>query len=149
MRQTINGFIFSRFAIKHAKLGLSRTMVLTVDEPTQAKSIAAYYTLTASTIYRKDIPNKPSLPAYPVPVALLARLAIDIKYQGRYLGEKTLIYALHHTVRLCDKGLPAYGVILEVLDQDALKFYQKFNFFQTFSNDPMRLFVSMKTLKEL
>ncbi len=140
----------SRFAIKQAKLGLSRTLVLPVDElVANKKPIAAYYSLAASTIYRQDIPSAQSLPRYPVPVALLARLAVDVNYQGNRLGEKSLIYALRHVVRLCDEGLPAYGLVLDVLDDDALKFYQRFNFFRIFTNDPMRLFVPMNVLRKI
>lgn len=140
----------NRFAIKHAKLGLSRTLVLPVDDPDAAKKkIAAYYTLAASTVTKLKIPTEQSLPQYPLPVALLARLAVDINFQGLRLGEKSLIYALRHATRLCDEGLPVFGVILDVLDEDALKFYQRFDFFHSFTDDPMRLFAPMNVLRKI
>ena len=140
----------SRFAHKHAKLGLSRTLVLPEASVGQGKMpIAAYYTLAASTVFQKEIPSKQSLPRYPLPVALLARLAVDLRYQGRRLGEKSLIYALRHAVRLCDKGLPAYGLILDVLDDQALRFYQRFDFFHPFTKDPMRLFAPINALRKI
>lgn len=140
----------SRFAEKHTKLGLSRTFVLPLDAPeTNKVPIAAYYTLAASTVSRYDVPTTQSLPRYPVPVALLARLAVDINFQGNRLGEKSLVYALRHAVRLCDEGLPALGLVLDVLDQDALEFYHRFDFFHAFTNDPMRLFVPMTALRKI
>lgn len=145
----MNTFL-SRFAVKHTKVGLSRTFVLPIDEPEAKKTpVAAYYTLAASTVSRQDIPVTSSLPRYPVPVALLARLAVDINFQGNYVGEKSLVYALRHAVRLCDEGLPALGLVLDVLDKDALKFYQRFDFFETFTSDPMRLFVPMAALRTI
>jgi len=152
-KKDMNQFL-SRFAHKHAKLGLSRTMVLTLDEKTQKqtvekKQVIAYYTIAASNVVKHRIPTKQSLPHYPIPIALLARLAVDVNYQGKYLGEKMLIYALRHVSRLCDRGLPAYGLVLDVLDADALKFYKRFNFFYGFSDDPRRLFVPMLLLREL
>ncbi len=145
----MNQFL-SRFAIKHAKSGLSRTLVLTVDEPVAGKRpIASYYTLAASTVCQYEIPTTQSLPRYPVPVALLCRLAVDVNYQAIGLGEKSLISALRHTVRLCDEGLPVYGLILDVLDEDALKFYQRFDFFHSFTDDPMRLFSPMNVLRKI
>jgi len=145
----MNQFL-SRFAVKHAKLGLSRTMVLTVDDETNNKDhVAAYYTIAASNVIRNAIPTNQSLPHYPIPVALLARLAVDVDFQGKNLGEKTLVYALRHVVRLCDRGLPAYGLVLDVLDDGALGFYQKFNFLHAFSDNPMRLFVPMDVLRQL
>ena len=89
------------------------------------------------------------MPRYPLPVVLLARLAVDEQYQGKRLGEKSLIYALRHAVRLCDEGLPAYGLVLEVLDEEALGFYEYFRFFHRFTHDPMRLFVPINVLRKI
>ena len=148
-KSDMNEFLV-RFATKHHKAGLSSTYVLPVDDPSTDKvMIAAYYTLAVSTIVKADIPTEQSLPRYPIPMALLARLAIDKKFQDQYLGSKSLIYALRHAVRLCDSGLPVFGLILDVLDQDALAFYQKFDFFQPLTNNPMRLFVSMSSLRQI
>jgi hypothetical protein len=50
---------------------------------------------------------------------------------------------------LTEAGLPALGVILDVLDEDALRFYQHYELFESFTDDPMRLFVSMHVLKQM
>lgn len=149
----------SRFAFKHSKLGLSSTWVLTKEpnnkndvkqEKQRAKSeVIAYYTLAASTVVKSGIPTDKSLPNYPIPVVLLARLAVDQKYQGKGLGAKILVTAIRHAVELTDQGLPAYGLVLDVLDDDALKFYQCFDFFEPFTNNPMRLFVGMNSVRQL
>ncbi|MDX1728194.1 MAG: GNAT family N-acetyltransferase [Pseudoalteromonas tetraodonis] len=144
----MNTFL-SRFAVKHAKLGLSRTFVLPVDDDTDKRIVSAYYTLAMSTVTPKKLPVKQSLPNYSIATVLLARLAVDINFQGRRLGEKSLIAALRHAVKLCDSGLPALGLILDVLDEDALAFYQRFDCFHALTDDPMRLFVSMNTLREI
>jgi hypothetical protein len=70
-------------------------------------------------------------------------------FQKQGLGEKTLISALRQGVCLTDKGLPTLGVVLDVLDNDALGFYQRFDTFQTFTDDPMRLFIPMNVLRKL
>lgn len=142
----------ARFAIKNMQLGLSRTWVLPIvneNPATQKIPIAAYYTLASSTVDRESLPTDKSLPGYPVSVVLLARLAVDKEFSGQRLGEKTLITALRKAVELTDTGLPALGVILDVLDEDALHFYQHYDMFEPFTDDPMRLFVSMNTLKQI
>lgn len=153
----MNHFL-SRFAIKHNTLGLSRTWVLpeTASEtkpetaPKKPKrTIAAYYTLSTATVSREEIPVQQSLPTYPIPMILLARLAIDSKFQGQGLGAKTLVTALRQARALSQSGLPAYGLILDVLDEQALGFYNSFEVFQAFTDDPMRLFVGMKTIADL
>jgi len=145
----MNTFL-SQFAQKHAKLGLSRTSVLPVDQLVNNKHpVAAYYTLAVATVSKLAIPSEKNLSRYPIPVALLARLAIDVNYQNQGLGAKTLITALRHTVRLCDEGLSVHGLVLDVLNNAALSFYQRFDFFFPFTDDPMRLFVPMGALRNI
>lgn len=98
---------------------------------------------------RDEISTDNSLPGYPVPMVLLARLAVDEQFKGQRLGEKTLITALRKSVALTDTGLPALGVILDVPDEDALGFYQHYEMFEPFTDDPMRLFVSMHRLRKI
>lgn len=141
----------ARFAIKNRKLGLCSTWVLPADENPQPQkaTIAAYFTLASSTVTREEIPTDKTLPGYPVPVVLLARLAVDERFKGRRLGEKTLITALRKSVELTERGLPTLGLILDVLDEDALGFYRRYEMFEPFTDDPMRLFVSMHILKQI
>ncbi len=47
------------------------------------------------------------------------------------------------------EGLPALGLVLDVLDKDALEFYRRFDFFHAFTSDPMRLFVPMTALRKI
>ena len=98
---------------------------------------------------REEIPSGKRLPGYPVPIMLLARLAVDEQFQGDRLGETTLISALQKSVELTEAGLPALGVIVDVLNEDALSFYQHYDLFESFTDDPMRLFVSMHVLKKI
>jgi hypothetical protein len=142
----------SRYADKNKKLGLSATWVLTkqhAQDDDKKAMIGTYYTLASTMVSREHIPANKNLPAYPVPVVLLARLAVDRYFQKQGLGEKTLVSALRQSVCLTDKGLPALGVILDVIDNDALGFYQKFEVFQPFTDDPMRLFVPMNVLRNI
>ncbi|MEW8309700.1 MAG: GNAT family N-acetyltransferase [gamma proteobacterium symbiont of Ctena orbiculata] len=142
----------ARFAVKNAQLGLSRTWVLPVvgeGEPPPKAPVAAYYTLASSTVTREEIPTDKSLPGYPVPVVLLARLAVDEQFKGQRLGEKALITALRKAAELADTGLPALGLILDALDEDALGFYQRYEMFEPFTDEPMRLFVPMHVIKQI
>jgi GNAT superfamily N-acetyltransferase len=75
--------------------------------------------------------------------------SLNRHYQKQGLGKKTLITALRKALELTEKGLPALGVVLDVLDNNALSFYQKFDDFQPFDNNSMRLFISMKVIRQL
>ncbi len=147
----MNQFL-SQFSYKHNRLGLSKTMVLaSVEKDSNEKqTIAAYYTLAASSVDKRLLPITQSLPKYPIPVIVLARLAVDKRFQRQRLGEKTLISALQYAVHLSDNGLPMYGVIIDVLDDEAMNFYQQFDFFSLSNNKGARqLFVALKTLRQL
>jgi len=140
------------FAVKNMQLGLSRTWVLPViDEVQQSQKelLAAYYSLATSMVIREKIPSDKSLPGYPVPVVLLARLAVDKQFAGQGLGGKTLIMALRKAVQLTETGLPALGVVLDVLDDNALGFYQHYGMFRPFTDNPMQLFASMHALRQI
>ncbi|POZ53100.1 GNAT family N-acetyltransferase [Methylovulum psychrotolerans] len=140
----------SRYADKNRKLGLSATWILTTQCPQDnlnKTAIGAYYTLASTAVSREQLPTDKNLPAYPVPVVLLARLAVNRCFQKQGLGEKTLVSALRQSVYLTDKGLPALGVVLDVLDGDALGFYQAFGMFRPFTDQPMRLFVPMEAIR--
>lgn len=150
-KPTMNTFL-ARSAVKHMKLGLSRTWVLPDTDGTQQEKktpIAAYYTLASATVTREEVPTDKSLPRYPVPVVLLARLAVDNQFKGQRLGEKTLITALRKSVELTDIGLPALGIVLDVLDEESLSFYNHYEIFEPFTDNPMRLFASMHMLRQI
>jgi GNAT superfamily N-acetyltransferase len=146
-KPAMNEFL-ARFAVKNMLLGLSSTWVLADDRPGQA-AVAAYYTLASATVSRDEIPFSGNLPRYPVPVVLLARLAVDRQYQGQGIGEKTLITALRKSVELTRTGLPSLGVVLDVLDDDAFDFYQRYEIFEPFTDNPRKLFAPMRILAQI
>lgn len=142
-----------RFAAKNMALNLNRTYVL----PSPARgsagkaSVAAYYTLALQTLERSDLPVPGRLPRYPLPVILLAQLGVDHRFQGNGLGAGTLVYALRHACRIAADmdNIPALGVVLDVLDSDALDFYRSFEFFTPLTDQPMRLFCPLASLAAL
>jgi len=141
-----------RFSSKNAELGISKTWVLLDQDKGEKKKfpVAAYYTLAVGTVTRETLPVvHKELPSYPVPVTLLARLAVSESYRNKGLGAKTLVTALRQAVVLKEKGLPTIGVVLDVLDEDALCFYNHFGVFHTFSDNPKRLFVPMHVIQQL
>ncbi len=136
-------------------LNFSNTFVLAYDPPdhTPAKkqNIAGFYTLAISTVEAHSIPVEQKLPRYPAPVVLLAQFGIDLSVQGQGLGKKLLIRALRHAYSICgnEQGLPAVGLVLDVIDSKALSFYQSFDFFVPFPDDPMRLFLPVQALAKI
>lgn len=140
-----------RYAAKNSRLNLNRTFVLPWRHPRDAKGrkarIAAWYTLAGLSV--TSTPEREKLPRYPVPVILLAQLAVDSRFQAQGLGSRVLVHALRHAERMAtsEQSLPARGVVLDVVSDQAMKFYAQFAFFQSFPANPHRLFVSMSSIR--
>ena len=79
---SLNTYI-QQYARQNIKHRINRVFVaMPIDS---IKTIMGYYTLSAGSISVNDLPleQKRRLPQYPVPVALLGRLAVDKQYQGQ------------------------------------------------------------------
>lgn len=76
----LNTFL-QRHAFRHMKVGVSKTMVLPAKEKlsNQKYPICSFYTVAPSSIQRASFPQNLSkkLPHYPVPVFLIAQLAVN------------------------------------------------------------------------
>ncbi|GMQ97214.1 MAG: GNAT family N-acetyltransferase [Gammaproteobacteria bacterium] len=151
-KDELNNFIRT-FAARHMEAGVSRTMVLPASQPSADGKfpICAFFTIAPSAIERSTLPEaiKKKLPHYPVPVFLLAQLAVHNDYRGQSLGKVTLIRALKYFVDLLEH-LPAYAVIVDCLDEEAESFYRKYGFEELCDfNGRKRMFLPMQTVLQL
>ncbi len=94
----------------------------------EAKEVAGFYTLTATSIpldaLAPDIVKK--LPRYPVvPAALLGRLAVSRNYQGKGLGGVLLADAV---LRAARAELGVFAMLVDAKDEAAQRFYEHFGF---------------------
>lgn len=136
---------------KQASQDLKRrvaTVFVLLDDP--ELNVLAYYTLSAYTVdvtvldqaFAKHLPRYPLLPA-----TLLGRLAVDSRQKGQRFGELLLVDALRRSLDVAAQ-VASLAVIAEALDEEALNFYIKYGF-QQFKQDPMKLFLPVKSIEEL
>lgn len=111
--------------------------------------VIGYYTLAASAITFEHVPTAVSrkLPKHPIPVILLARLAVDQSAQGQRLGEELLLDALQRSFDLSEQ-LGVHAIEVDALDDSAAAFYVKYGF-QPLLDNPKHLFLPMATVQEL
>jgi len=148
-KPSLNDYL-KRFAIKNNTLGLSRTWVLPIPTDADKSDVCAYFTLSLASVERESLPPQTKLlPAYPIPTILLARLAVSVDHRNKQLGIKTLVHALRTAYRIQSNGLPAIGIVIDVLDDDAMNFYKHVGIFTPFSDNPNRLFVHMDIASQL
>jgi ribosomal protein S18 acetylase RimI-like enzyme len=112
------------------------------------RAIAGYYTLAAAQIDLVDIPAEIAkrLPRYPrIPAALIGRLAVDRRYQGRRLGRALVVDAVQRTLR---SDTAAFAVIVEAKDAAAIAFYRRLQF-QPIAGNPNSLFLPVAFFAKL
>ncbi|MGN6032509.1 MAG: GNAT family N-acetyltransferase [Thermomicrobiales bacterium] len=109
-------------------------------------SVIGFYTLSASAIPLPDLPEAlvKKLPRYPtVPVALIGRLAIDQRAQGRELGAALLGDAARRVVQA---DIMAYALVVDAKDANAEAFYAHHGFLPLPSASGSRLFLPLASI---
>ena len=111
------------------------------------KPVLGYYTLASGALSYQNLAEYSArrLPRHPVPVILLARLAVDQSVQGKGWGEGLLIDALQRVLGLADK-LGIHAVEVDAIDQQAKAFYEKYGFVPLLDNG-FHLFLPIATIQ--
>ena len=116
-----------RYASQDIRKNVSRVFVATPDSDT--KKLAGFFTLSAGSVNCSSLPTSLArkLPRYPVPVALIGRLAVDNDSQGQGLGSILLADACQKVSR-ASSVLAVVGIIVDAKDDKAISFYKHFGF---------------------
>ena len=134
----------TRFALKNQNADSARTYVIR-----RRPRVIAYYSLAAGAVKHAAAPRRVSqgLARYPVPVILLARLAVHQGEQGHGLGRKLIKDALHKTAAAADiVGIRA--LLVHAKDNEARAWYEALDF-EPSPADTDHLFLLMKDLRAM
>ena len=104
--------------------GSARTFVVVEDE-----LVVGYFSLTVGQIDSLAAPERirKGMGQYPIPVVILARLAVSRPEQGRGIGRGLLQDAIRRTLLLAEQaGIRA--LLTHPIDTNATKFYFRFGF---------------------
>ena len=91
--------------------------------------VAGYFSLTVGQVDTLEVPDRirKGMGQYPVPVVILARLAVSQQDQGRGIGLGLLQDAIRRTMLISEQaGIRA--MMTHPIDEDAAKFYTRFGF---------------------
>jgi GNAT superfamily N-acetyltransferase len=130
-----------RRAFSNQTSGATRTFVTCIDN-----KVVGYYALASGGInseaavgkFRRNMPN-------PIPVIILARLAIDSSCQGRGLGRALFRDAGLRTDRAADT-LGIRGIIVHAISAEAKNFYLALGFNES-PIDSMTLMITLNDLR--
>ena len=130
-----------RHGLAAQQMDSARTFVLTKQE-----RVVGYFSLTMGSVLRQHAPAKlvRGLPAYPVGMVLLARLAVDRREQGSGLGGTLLAAALRKAVA-AGEAAAARLVVVDAIDENAARFYERYGFIPA-PEHRLRLYRRMKDI---
>ena len=144
-RPPLDDFIRYRVS-QYARRKLGQTYVAVRAGDT---AVLGYYTLAAGSVSFEHLPADATrrLPRHPIPVVLLARLAVDQSFQGVRLGERLLLNALGRCLVLSD-SVGVHAVEVLALDEGAAGFYRKYGF-TPMLDAPLRLYLPIDAVEIL
>lgn len=131
-----------RRALANQSSGASRTFVVADENGL----VRGFYALAAGAVsqrmattgVRRNMPD-------PVPVLVLARLAVDRRAQGKHLGASLLQDAVHRAAAVSqDTGVRA--LLVHALHEKAKQFYEHYGF-QASPTHPMTLMLRLSSVK--
>ena len=131
-----------RRAMKNQATGASRTFVAC-----EGVRVMAYYALASSAItvddasgrFRRNMPN-------PIPVVVLARLAVDRSLHGKGLGRALVRDAGCRLIQAADT-IGIRGMIVQALSAEAKAFYERVGFDPSPLDPMMMLMMTPADLK--
>lgn len=137
----LNRFLH-RFALTNQKAGAAQTYVALSGE-----IVIGYYSLAVGEVTHDNAPERlaKGLARHPVPIMLLARLAVSVDWQGRGVGAGLLKDAMLRTLQAADiAGIRAFAV--HAKDDNARRFYEHFGFLPS-PTDPLHLYLLIKEIR--
>ena len=141
-KEPLNRFLV-RYALQNQQAGASQTYVGLVDE-----EVVGYYTLAFGAVEHAQAPGRigKGLARHPIPLMVLARLAVAINRHGEGIGAGLLKDAVLRTFQAAEiAGLRALAV--HAKDDQARTFYERHGFAQS-PTDPYHLLVLLKDIKK-
>lgn len=140
-RDELDRFLI-RYALGNQQANASQTYIGLHDQ-----EVIGFYSLVVGEVAFGDAPERltKGLARHPVPVMLLARLAVSTAWQGRKIGSGLLKDAMLRTLQAADiGGIRAFAV--HAKDDSAKQFYERFGFVPS-PTDPLHLYRLIKDLR--
>lgn len=113
------------------------------------EAVIGYYALAVGSVEQEQAPErvKKGLAQHAIPIMLLARLAVDRRWQKQGIGAALLKDATLRTLQAADiAGIRA--LVVHAKDDVARTFYERFDFLPS-PSDPLHLFMLLKDIRKL
>ncbi|MGB7962629.1 MAG: GNAT family N-acetyltransferase [Propionicimonas sp.] len=125
---------------------MTTTFVTTVDDSSE---VIGFYSLATGGIDHQDAPARVTrgVPKHPIPVIVLARLAVHEDHQSQKLGRGLLRDALVRVSNAAEE-IGVRALLIHAKDDEARGFYLAHAEFEPSPVDPLQLFLLLKDLRK-
>jgi GNAT superfamily N-acetyltransferase len=139
--ETLNEYLRRYAFLNHQNRSARTYVVMSQDK------LVGYYTLASGSVSRSEVPPRVAqgLGNYPVPITLLARLAVDLSEQGKGLGRALLKDAVLRAFQASEL-VGSRAIATHAKDDAVMAFYQRFDFVPSPLND-FHLYLLMKDVR--
>jgi GNAT superfamily N-acetyltransferase len=142
-QEALNRFL-QKHALHNQHSGGAQTYVGLADE-----TVIGYYALAVGSVEQEHAPErvKKGLAKHSIPIMLLARLAVDLRWQKQGVGAGLLKDAMLRTLQAADiAGIRA--LLVHAKDEAARQFYECFDFLPS-PTDPLHFFMLIKDVRKI
>lgn len=135
---------FQRFALTNHRSNNAVVYVSTLND-----EIVGFYAIATGAVSHNEAGpdfsrNRPN----PIPVIILARLAVIEKAQGHGVGKALLQDALNRMITVSET-VGAAALIIHAADENAKQFYLNYADFQEMPDNPLHLLLSTKSIRRM
>jgi len=119
----------NEWLLRHARQAQGSGSAKTFVVAEEGGRVAGYFSLTVGQVDTLDAPERlrKGMGQYPLPVVILARLAVSVADRGRGVGSGLLQDAIRRTMLIAEqagiRAMPAHPI-----DEEAARFYTRFGF---------------------
>lgn len=137
-KASLNEWLLRHARQAHAS-GSARAFVI-ADDTNGGHRVVGYYSLAVGQVDTLEVPERirKGMGQYPIPVVLLARLAVDRRYHGHGVGPGLLRNAITRALTVSEQA-GVRAMMTHPLDADAAGFYLKFGFVTSPAGEGMLL----------
>lgn len=138
----LNEFLL-RQAGQQQRRGFGKTYVALGED---GETVTGFVTVSAGQIATTALPSPANLPRHPAPMLRIGRLAVDMRHQGKGIGQDLLAFALKLAVEF-SRQVGLYAVVVDAKHEKAKAFYVKLGFIACTGN-PLCLYLPIATLEQ-
>lgn len=119
----LNGWLV-RNAMQAQSSGSARTCVVV-----EGGRVVGYFSLAVGQADAMEVSDRirKGMGSYPIPVVILARLAVSLQDQGKGIGVGMLQEAIRRTMAIADQA-GVRALLTHPIDEEASRFYRRFGF---------------------